>query len=175
MTGTIFDVRRFSTHDGGGIRTTMFMKGCPLSCVWCHNPEGISVKPRPLHFPTKCMGCGICCRLAEQGGMTREADGVRIHPDRPEDWPALVDACPAGALAWDSRTVTVGQAVEELLKDRAFFKYGGGITLSGGEPLLQPEFAAAVLKRMQEEGVHTAMETSLYALSLIHISEPTRP
>ena len=122
MTGTIFDVRRFSTHDGGGIRTTMFMKGCPLSCVWCHNPEGISVKPRPLHFPTKCMGCGICCRLAEQGGMTWEADGVRIHPDRQEDWPTLVDACPAGALSWDSRTVTVGQAVEELLTDRAFFK-----------------------------------------------------
>lgn len=163
MTGTIFDVRRFSTHDGGGIRTTMFMKGCPLSCVWCHNPEGISVKPRPLHFPTKCMGCSICCGLAKQGGMTWDEGGVRLHPDRTEDWPALVDACPSGALAWDSRTVTVGQAAEELLKDRAFFKYGGGITLSGGEPLLQPEFAAAVLKRMQEEGVHTAMETSLCA------------
>lgn len=163
MTGAIFDIRRFSTHDGGGIRTTMFFKGCPLSCVWCHNPEGISAKRRPLHFPGKCIGCGICCGLSVHGGMTREAEGIRLHPEREEDWTALIDACPAGALSWDSRIVTVDEAVEELLKDRAFFKYGGGVTLSGGEPLGQPEFATQVLKRLQAEGVHTAIETSLQA------------
>ena len=160
--GTIFDIRRFSTHDGGGIRTTVFFKGCPLSCVWCHNPEGISIKSRPLYFLNRCIRCGICAKLSSSGGAVLEADGVRLHPEKDEDWSGIIDACPSGALTWDSRQMTVHEAVEELMRDEPFFKHGGGVTLSGGEPLLQPEFAAALLEELKSRGVHTAIETALH-------------
>ncbi len=160
--GTIFDIRRFSIHDGGGIRTTIFLKGCPLSCVWCHNPEGISTKPRPLYFPNKCIRCGICTRLSKDGGVVMEADGGKLYPAKNEDWHQIIDACPSGALTWDSRQVTVQEAAEELLRDKPFFKHGGGVTLSGGEPLLQADFAVALLKELKSRGVHTAVETALY-------------
>jgi len=159
--GTIFDIRRFSTHDGSGIRTTVFFKGCPLACVWCHNPEGISIEPRPLYFPNKCIRCGICAGLSQNGGAVMEADGVRLHPEKDEDWHQIIDACPSEALAWDSRQVTVHEAAEELMRDEPFFKHGGGVTLSGGEPLLQAEFAVALLEELKSRGAHTAVETAL--------------
>lgn len=165
--GVIFDIRRFSTHDGDGIRTTVFFKGCPLSCVWCHNPEGISVRPRPLHFPNKCIRCGICANLSQHGGAEMTAEGIRLHADRSEDWDHMVDACPAAALVWDSKRLTAEAAVKEALRDHPFFQHGGGVTLSGGEPLLQPDFALAVLKELKQHGVHTAIETSLYADSRV--------
>lgn len=160
--GSIFDIRRFSTHDGSGIRTTVFFKGCPLSCVWCHNPEGISVKPRPLYFPNKCIRCGICAGLSQNGGAVMKEDGVKLHPEKDEDWHLIIDACPSGALAWDSRQMAVPEAVEELMRDEPFFKHGGGVTLSGGEPLLQAEFALALLKELKSRGAHTAIETALH-------------
>ncbi len=162
MKGTIFDIRRFSTHDGSGIRTTVFFKGCPLSCAWCHNPEGISGRRRPLHFENKCIGCGICCGLSRNGGMERSEGKVSLHAERTEDWDAMIDACPTGALVWDSREVTVGEVLKEAEKDKPFYRYGGGVTLSGGEPLLQPGFARELLRELQRSGIHTAVETALH-------------
>lgn len=165
--GTIFDIRRFSTHDGDGIRTTVFFKGCPLSCVWCHNPEGISVRPRPLYFPNKCIRCGICSRLSAHGGAEMTAAGIKLHIKQEEDWDRMMDACPSEALVWDSRRLTAKETVEEVMRDEPFFRHGGGVTLSGGEPLLQPDFALAVLKGLKQKGVHTAIETALYADSQV--------
>lgn len=187
----IFDIRRFSTHDGNGIRTTVFFKGCPLSCVWCHNPEGINPKQRVMYFSNHCIGCGNCLRLAKNGGVTLapasaarpdvtknkgtgkdEKNGlptstIRLDVTKDEDWNSIVDACPSGAMAWDSSWMPVEDVLEQVLKDLPFYRYGGGVTLSGGEPLMQPAFALELLKALKHRGVHTAIETSLFAPSSV--------
>ncbi len=160
--GTIFDIRRFSTHDGSGIRTTVFFKGCPLSCVWCHNPEGISTRSRPLYFSNKCIGCRICCELSVNGGIVAEGDKIRLDITKQEDWNHIIEECPAGAIVWDSQRMTVDEVVEQVMKDKAFYKHGGGVTLSGGEPLMQPGFALELLKKLKAGNIHTAVETALY-------------
>ena len=159
--GNVFDIRRFSTHDGGGIRTTVFLKGCPLKCVWCQNPEGLSFQSKPMYFSGKCIHCGTCLRLARQGGVFEENGEIRLNRDVNDDWDAIIDACPSGAIVMDSRTYEPEELVEELLKDEVFFRNGGGVTLSGGEPLGQPEFAIKVLKLLHGAGIHTAIETAL--------------
>lgn len=161
LTGTIFDVRRFATHDGDGIRTTVFFKGCPLLCAWCHNPEGISTKRRPLYFDKKCIQCGICLQISTGGGVGRADGKIFIDHTKADDWDAIMKICPTGAIAWDSREVSVYELFGEVMHDEPFFKYGGGVTLSGGEPLLQPDFAEALLRLLQAQGVHTAIETAL--------------
>ena len=162
-TGRIFDVRRFSTHDGGGIRTTVFFKGCPLCCAWCHNPEGISPQRRPVWFSGRCIGCGDCASSARDGGVRATGNGMTLDPRAREDWDALMDGCPTGALRWDSRDVTADELMVELRRDAAFFAHGGGVTLSGGDPLMQPDFAREILLRCRAEGIHTAVETELEA------------
>ncbi|SHJ94359.1 glycyl-radical enzyme activating protein [Propionispora hippei] len=161
--GNLFDIRRFSTHDGAGIRTTLFLKGCPLRCVWCHNPEGLSLKPRLMYLKNQCIHCGTCTQVCKGNSITLK--GGRLHIDRTatDEWEAPIDACPAACLTMDCKSYTVEELVEVGLKDAAFFRHGGGITLSGGEPLLQEDFAIALLKAFHEAGVHTAIETSLYA------------
>jgi len=162
LRGAVFDIRRFSTHDGHGIRTTVFLKGCPLSCVWCHNPEGIHVTSRPLFFPNKCIKCGTCIALSKHGGVTYSGDGIVLSVNREENWHQIVEACPADALVWDSKTMSVTEVVEQVLRDRPFYRQDGGVTLSGGEPLLQPEFALELLKQLKAQGIHTAIETALH-------------
>ena len=163
LTGRIFDVRRFSTHDGDGIRTTVFFKGCPMHCLWCHNPEGIDFARRPVWFSGKCIRCGRCAQVAEHGGVALKQKGIDLRHDAPEDWDAVLDACPTGALRWDSRDVTVEALLDEIERDMPFYAHGGGITLSGGDPLVQSDFARALLKRLKAEGIHTAIETELHA------------
>ncbi len=160
---TIFDLRRFPTHDGAGIRTTVFFKGCPLACVWCHNPEGISIKRRPLFYEDKCIKCGSCVKNAVNRGMSFNRDKeIVLDYNAAEDWDSLMDICPTGAIEWDSRQVGLDELVEEIMLDKPFFRNGGGVTLSGGEPLLQAEIAAELLKRLKEgEHIHTAIETAL--------------
>ena len=162
LCGTIFDVRRFATHDGDGIRTTVFFKGCPLECAGCHNPEGISTKRRPLYFPKKCIHCGSCVTESEDRGITMDKDrNITLDITKQEDWDNIMEICPTGAIAWDSRKVEVNDLLEEVRKDEPFFKYSGGVTISGGEPLLQPLFAAELLLLLQYYKIHTAIETAL--------------
>lgn len=162
LTGLIFDIRRFSTHDGKGIRTTIFFKGCLLRCVWCQNPEGLDTVPRPIHFPSKCIHCGICCQLSRCGGVYEAAGQIRLRPQREERWEEIIAECPTGAIRMDAKVCTVEELIDEIEKDRVFYRRGGGVTLSGGEPLMQPQFAEALLRRCKEMGIHTAIETALF-------------
>lgn len=160
--GRITAVKRFEIHDGDGIRTTVFFKGCPLRCRWCHNPETISPKFQPLLYPDKCIGCGTCahlctCHIWENG---------RHHIDRTQcvGCGKCWEHCPSQALVSGGSWVTPEELLPELLEDRMFYETsGGGVTLSGGEPLAQPEFAAELLKLLKESGIATAVDTSCYA------------
>ena len=164
LTGKIFDIRRFSTHDGEGIRTTIFLKGCPLKCVWCQNPEGISSEEQLIHFENKCINCDLCIKNCSNKSVIRENNKICVVQDKciDEQNEIVTDICPTGALTMDSKNYTLDEVIEIALKDKAFFKYGGGVTLSGGEPLYQKEFVVVLLKMLKEAGINTAIETSLF-------------
>jgi pyruvate formate lyase activating enzyme len=138
MKATVFEIKRFAVHDGDGIRTTVFFKGCPLRCLWCHNPEGLEFAPEIAHYAHKCIDCGEC----------RRADFT----------PAL---CLGEATVLYGRETTVEELLPRLLEDREFYaQSGGGVTLSGGECLMQADFCAALLSALKAEGIHTAVDTS---------------
>jgi pyruvate formate lyase activating enzyme len=151
--GTVFDIRRFSIHDGEGIRTTVFLKGCPLRCAWCQNPEGLDPGIGLLWFSGNCIYCGACGTC---GDPRQFIAGTGAET-------AALENCPTMALRMDGRIMTAGGVLAELEKDAVFYRRGGGITLSGGEPLAQEDFAAAILEAAKGAGFHTAVETSLYA------------
>ena len=156
------DIRRFSTHDGTGIRTTIFLKGCTLACRWCQNPETISGRIHPVFFPSRCIDCGLCVQAAGDGEVRREEDGrIVVDTTRESDWRALAAVCPANAITFDGSRYTVEDLVTLALRDKPFFCDGGGVTISGGEPLFWPRFTRRLLERLHEEGVHTAIETAL--------------
>jgi len=160
--GLIFDIKKLAVHDGPGIRTTVFFKGCPLHCWWCHNPEGIHRYPELVLFETKCIGCGECFGVCPQQAHESLPDGARVHHrERCLLCGECVDTCYAEALVMEGREVTAEEVMRELRKDIPFYENsGGGITLSGGEPLSQHEFALFLLKRCKAEGLHTALDTS---------------
>jgi pyruvate formate lyase activating enzyme len=165
ISGLIFDIERFAIHDGPGIRTTLFLKGCPLACWWCHNPESISPRPQLALFSEKCIGCGRCFDACPNGVHEKLADGSRVlHRERCASCGRCVETCFAGALVMEGREITVEQAMEELRADLPYYKSsGGGITLSGGEPMQQLEFSMAVLQACRAEGIHTALDTCGHA------------
>ncbi len=158
--GIVFNIQRFSVHDGPGIRTTVFLKGCSLHCFWCHNPEGISPKQEIQFYPERCIGCGACLEACEHGAHIME-DGVHVYVrDKCVLCGKCTDSCFSGALEMTGDEVTVDDVMQEVLADRTFYQNsGGGMTLSGGEPLLQKAFSKALLERAKAEGVHTAIET----------------
>jgi pyruvate formate lyase activating enzyme len=159
--GTIFNIQRFSIHDGPGIRTTVFLKGCSLRCFWCHNPEGLRAAPQIELHPDRCISCGACLAACEQGAISRDGNALTFRRDLCTACGRCVDTCYAGARLLVGSEMSVEQVVEEVLRDRAFYATsGGGATLSGGEPLLQREFSVALLRRLREESVHTAIETA---------------
>ena len=162
--GLIFNIQRFSLHDGPGIRTTVFFKGCPLSCLWCQNPEGISSDPDLFRHESRCIVCRACLRACPEKAISFNEEGLTVDRDKCSLCRACVDACPSGALEAAGREVTAAGLTEEILKDRVIFEEsGGGVTVSGGEPLLQPAFLAAFLKSLKELDINTAVETCGYA------------
>lgn len=164
MTGTILNTKRFEIHDGPGMRTTLFVKGCPLRCKWCHNPESYKKTAELAYYAHKCIGCGLCAAACPTGAHAL-ADGAHAF-DRAKCVACgkCADACPKEALALFGKEITPAEILPALLEDKVFFDASnGGVTVSGGEPLLQPAFTAELFKLLKEQGVHTALDTCLYA------------
>jgi len=158
--GIILHLQRLSTEDGPGIRTTVFFKGCPLRCAWCHNPESISPQPQVQWLEQRCIGCGGCLKVCPQGALHMNSDGLRRDRALCQVCGACAESCPANAQELLGQRVSADALLKELLKDRAFFeKSGGGVTLSGGEPSLQPGLALALLHGLRERGISTALDT----------------
>ena len=161
--GTIFNIQRHSIHDGPGIRTIVFFKGCPLACLWCSNPESQGFEPELFLDPEKCIACGACAEVCPEGAVTKSGEGELLLYRRElcTACGRCAEVCYAGARCVEGRTVSAREVLAEVLRDAAFFsRSGGGITLSGGEPLAQPRFAAELLRLSREEGLHTAVETA---------------
>lgn len=161
--GLIFDIQRFSVHDGPGIRTTVFFKGCPLRCLWCHNPESVSESPELLIQESRCIGCGSCAEVCPTGAASPNQVQEEGSP-RCELCGRCVEVCPAGARRMVGRTIHVEELLTEIRKDRLFYdESGGGATFSGGEPLSQPRFLLRCLEACRDDGIHTAVDTSGFA------------
>ena len=159
--GLVFNVQRYSLHDGPGIRTTIFLKGCPLCCQWCHNPESIAPRREIVIVDSRCVVCGECrsaCPLASA------MDGAGPLPPRTTGCTqcgACIDACPTGARQVIGRSVPITEIMHEVMRDRVFYEdSGGGVTISGGEPLSQPRFLIGLLQECKNQGIHAALDTT---------------
>lgn len=162
MTGRIFDIKRYSVHDGPGIRTTIFLKGCGLRCLWCHNPESIAPGPELMHWPARCVRCHACVKACPTGALAADDSGaVAIDRSKCDLCGKCADACLYDAMQIVGRAATVEDVLAEIERDRVFYEQsGGGVTLSGGDPLVQPGFAAALLEACRARGFHTALDTA---------------
>ncbi|MGL1892693.1 MAG: glycyl-radical enzyme activating protein [Spirochaetaceae bacterium] len=167
MKGNVFDIKKFAVHDGPGIRSTLFLKGCHLNCIWCQNPEGIKNQINLWYFERKCIQCNLCLNVCPNQALTLGKENesyISINHNKCDNNGACVNVCPTTALTFDGYEMEVDEAVEKLLQDKAFYdKSGGGITISGGDSLYQYKFSRAVLEKCKEHGVHTAIETCMYA------------
>lgn len=156
----VFDVHRNSTHDGPGIRTTVFLKGCSLHCAWCHNPESQLFRPEVWWFGQRCIACGRCVEACPRHGIIAGEDGISIDRKGCTGCQTCASVCPADAMRQIGLRRTVEDLVDEVARDRPWYEAsGGGVTLSGGEPAAQPEFARAFLAACRERGLQTALDT----------------
>lgn len=162
--GKILSFKRFEIHDGDGIRTTLFLKGCPLACKWCHNPESISHKPILAFYENSCKNCGRCVNVCATGAHAYSEGKHIFDREKCVACGKCEDVCPASALFLYGKSISVEEALEKLMQDKPFYdKSGGGVTLSGGEPLMQPEFCRELLKRLKANGISTAVDTCGFA------------
>ena len=160
MKGITFNVQRFSTEDGPGIRTTVFLKGCPLRCAWCHNPEGLSPRPELTWYDVRCIGARDCLSACLEDALELTPQGMRIDRVRCTACGACAEACPAGALEVIGRGWTPEELFAEVDKDSVFYETsGGGVTISGGEPMAQADFVLAFARLCHEAGIHVALDT----------------
>lgn len=161
--GIIFNLQRYSIHDGPGIRTTVFLKGCPLRCLWCQNPESQSAQPEIFFDREKCKGCGTCVKACPKGAIEIKDGKSRTNRQLCKGIGKCAEVCPNGARNLIGRYATAGEVFKEVKEDEIFYwRSGGGVTLSGGEPLAQPEFVIALLKLCKDAGINTALDTSGY-------------
>jgi len=165
VTGVVSQIQRYSINDGPGIRTTVFLKGCPLRCPWCHNPETWTQEPGIYFRELKCVKCYTCKAVCPVPGAIVEGDDVyRINYELCTMCMKCVEACRYGALTKVGETLSVEEVMNEVVRDIPFYaNSGGGMTVSGGEPLRQADFTAALLKASKEQGIHTCIDTSGYA------------
>ena len=165
MTGTVFDMQRFSLHDGPGIRTIVFLKGCPLHCRWCSNPESQNNSPIVMYKKSDCFKCGRCISVCKVGAISFDNE-THINREKCTGCGECTNVCPSGALVLKGKTMTIQQAIKELKKDATIFRRSnGGVTLSGGEPLVQHEFASQLLLACKSQGWSTAIETTGFGSS----------
>ncbi|MCF7802621.1 MAG: glycyl-radical enzyme activating protein [Candidatus Marinimicrobia bacterium] len=170
-TGTVFDIQRGAVTDGPGIRTTVFLKGCPLRCTWCHNPESQPIKPQLRFYADKCQNCFECVSACPTGTHIDSNGKHSVRFDRCDLTGNCVTACPNEALEIVGQSMTVDDVMQVVRRDIAYYRNsGGGLTLSGGEPMLQFEFAKALFSAAKQEGIHTTLDTSGYA-SCRHFQE----
>lgn len=163
MKGRIFRIQRFSIHDGYGIRTTVFLKGCPLRCVWCHNPESQKFEPEVGYKTEKCLSCYKCAEVCDKGAIEVIEGKIYIKRELCDGCGRCVEVCSGGALEVFGKDVSVGEVITFVEKDRVFYeKSRGGVTFSGGEPYFQPEFLLALLEACKSRGINTAVDTSGY-------------
>jgi pyruvate formate lyase activating enzyme len=156
----VFNIQRFSTEDGPGIRTTVFFKGCPLSCVWCHNPEGIGLKPELMWYDVRCIGAKDCIEACPEDALTLTPDGMKIDRGRCTVCGRCQDACPAAAIEVIGKRYTASELFDEVKKDEAFYRNSdGGVTLGGGDAVMQGEAAAELLMLCHKAGIKTAIDT----------------
>lgn len=160
MIAKIFEIKRFAVHDGDGIRTTVFFKGCPLKCIWCHNPEGISVKSELAYFSHKCISCGECVSVCPTGAHSIESGQHVFLREKCIACGKCENACLGKALTLYGKETSIEELMPVLLQDKAFYEStGGGVTLSGGECLLQTDFCVELLKQLKRAQIHTAVDT----------------
>ncbi len=171
----IFDIKRYAINDGPGIRITIFFKGCPLSCIWCHNPESISPKPQKMHTPAKCIGCGECVKACPNQACRLTAEGIVTDPQRCDLSGRCAEVCPTLATEISGQSRSITELLDIIEKERPLFdQSGGGVTFSGGEPLLYPEYLAAILDRCGERKIHRTVDTCGFITEEVLLDIATR-